>query len=145
MQDIFLTETAEMADVVLPAAAFAEKRGHFTNTERRVQRLEVALQSPGNARPDWQILQLLANAMGADWHYGDEQAIWQEVTALTPSYAGISWHRTTDNPAGLQWPCQMSNIRVPEYCTATALPMAKDDCSRSIIVYRLSCRTMTIP
>lgn len=105
VQDIFLTETAEMADVVLPAAAFAEKRGHFTNTERRVQRLEVALQSPGNARPDWQILQLLANAMGADWHYGDEQAIWQEVTALTPSYAGISWHRTTDNPAGLQWPC----------------------------------------
>ena len=113
VQDIFMTETAQMADVVLPAAAFAEKRGHFTNTERRVQQLQPAVQAPGMALADWQIVQMLANAMGADWHYENEQQIWQEVTELTPQYRGISWQRTAPTSIagkqGIQWPCLNEN------------------------------------
>lgn len=110
VQDIFLTETAELADVVLPAAAFVEKRGHFTNTERRVQRLEQALLPPGEALPDWQIVQAIANAMGTAWDYPNEEAIWQEINELTPQYRGITWQRlnTGDDgkiPQGIQWPC----------------------------------------
>ncbi len=114
VQDIFLTETAELADVVLPAAAFAEKRGHFTNTERRVQRLEQALQPVGDALPDWQIVQAIANAMGANWHYANEEAIWAEINELTPQYRGIRWDRLTASnegviPQGIQWPCPDAN------------------------------------
>ncbi|MBY5920528.1 formate dehydrogenase subunit alpha [Ferrimonas balearica] len=103
VQDIFLTETARMADVVLPAHAFAEKAGHFTNTERRVQRLNPAVIAPGEARADWAILQSVANAMGLDWHYQDERAICDEICAVTPSYRGITWART--EAESLQWPC----------------------------------------
>jgi len=114
VQDIFLTETAELANVVLPAAAFVEKRGHFTNTERRVQRLEQALQPPGEALADWQIIQAIANAMGANWDYKDEEAIWQEINLLTPQYRGISWQRLSADakghlPQGIQWPCPDEN------------------------------------
>jgi formate dehydrogenase major subunit len=110
VQDIFLTETAEFANVVLPAAAFVEKRGHFTNTERRVQRLEQALLPPGEALPDWQIVQAIANAMGAAWDYPNEEAIWQEINELTPQYRGITWQRLSTGvdgkiPQGIQWPC----------------------------------------
>lgn len=110
VQDIFLTETAELADVVLPATAFVEKRGHFTNTERRVQRLEQALQPPGEARADWQIVQAIAKRMGAQWDYPNEEAIWSEINALTPQYRGITWQRlsaqaTGQFPQGIQWPC----------------------------------------
>lgn len=109
VQDIFLTETAELADVVLPAAAFAEKRGHFTNTERRVQQLQAAVTPPGQALADWQIVQQVANAMGADWHYHSEEQIWAEVNQLTPQYRGISWQRVAPTSLkgkqGLQWPC----------------------------------------
>lgn len=110
VQDLFLTETAELAHVVLPAAAFVEKRGHFTNTERRVQRLEQALQPPGEALADWKIIQAIANAMGADWNYPSEEAIWQEINLLTPQYRGISWQRLSADdkgqlPQGIQWPC----------------------------------------
>lgn len=110
VQDIFLTETAELAHVVLPAAAFVEKRGHFTNTERRVQRLEQALASPGEALPDWQIVQAVANAMGANWDYTNEEAIWREINELTPQYRGIRWDRLSANAEGqisqgIQWPC----------------------------------------
>ncbi|MGL5949174.1 MAG: formate dehydrogenase subunit alpha [Aeromonas sp.] len=103
VQDIFLTETAQLADVVLPACSFAEKSGHFTNTERRVQRLNPAVKAPGQSLPDWQILQRVANAMGAAWTYADEAAINAEICALTPQYAGITWDRV--GRAGLQWPC----------------------------------------
>ncbi|MBY5979687.1 formate dehydrogenase subunit alpha [Ferrimonas balearica] len=103
VQDIFLTETAQLADVVLPAFAFAEKTGHFTNTERRVQRLNAAVRAPGEARADWAILQAVANAMGVDWHYADERAICDELCEVTPSYRGITWERTETE--SLQWPC----------------------------------------
>jgi formate dehydrogenase major subunit len=103
VQDIFLTETAQMAHVVLPASTYAEKSGHFTNTERRVQRLNPALKAPGQAKHDWEIIQLIANKMGADWSYQSPKDITAEINAVAPSYAGITWDRVGDN--GLQWPC----------------------------------------
>jgi len=103
VQDIFLTETAEFADVVLPAAVYAEKDGHFTNTERRVQRLNQALKPLGEAKPDWEIIQMIANAMGSDWNYKSSRDITDEICELTPQYGGITWERIGRN--GLQWPC----------------------------------------
>lgn len=109
VQDIFLTETAELADVVLPAAAFAEKQGHFTNTERRVQQLLPAVKPPGEAKNDWEIIQLIATQMSEDWNYTTEKQIWHEITELTPQYHGITWKvidsETADGRQGLQWPC----------------------------------------
>jgi formate dehydrogenase major subunit len=103
VQDLFLTETAQLADVVLPAAAFAEKDGLYTNTERRAQRLRKALDPPGQAKEDWQILQEIANAMGSDWNYQSACDIQEELRQLTPQYGGISWERV--GHIGLQWPC----------------------------------------
>ncbi len=103
VQDIFLTETAELAHVVLPAKSFAEKTGHITNTERRVQRMNVAIEAPGQAKDDWEIVQLIANAMGSDWNYNSVKDITIEINAAMPSYAGITWDRVGDQ--GLQWPC----------------------------------------
>ena len=103
VQDLFLSETARFADVVLPAAAFLEKDGTFTNTERRVQVLRKAVAAPGEARPDWQIVCDIATAMGYPMAYPDAAAIMKEIASLVPSYAGISHERLTDG--GLQWPC----------------------------------------
>ena len=103
VQDIFLTETAQFADVVLPAKSFAEKTGHFTNTERRVQRVNEAVKAPGLAKEDWEIIQLIANAMGSDWNYQSVQEITTEINQVAPSYACITWDRVGAN--GLQWPC----------------------------------------
>ncbi len=102
-QDIFLNETAQRADVVLPAASFAEKRGTFTNTERRVQLIRPALDAPGEARADWDILLDLARRLGADWQYDGPEDIFAEMATLTPQYAGISHARLESG--GLQWPC----------------------------------------
>jgi formate dehydrogenase alpha subunit len=103
VQDIFLNETAEMADVVLPAASFAEKSGTFTSTERRVQLIRPAIDPPGEACPDWQIIIELANRLGADWTYKDPAEIFTELASVTPQYAGMSHGRL--ETAGLQWPC----------------------------------------
>ena len=105
VQDIFLTETAQMAHVVLPATAFAEKDGHFTNTERRVQQLRVALTPPGEAMVDWKIIQMIANKLGANWHYQNAKDIWQEINQVTPQYQGLTWQRLEQKVDGLQWPC----------------------------------------
>lgn len=104
VQDIFLTETARFADVVLPAACFAEKDGTLTNTERRVQRLNKVLDAPGEALEDWKIVQGIARAMGASWSYGSAEEIAEEIVALAPSYGGITWKRL-ETLDGLQWPC----------------------------------------
>lgn len=105
VQDIFLTETAELADVVLPAAAFAEKEGSFTNTERRVQLVRKAVNAPGQSLPDWQILVKVMRLFGYDSpEYRNAAEIFEEMRALTPSYAGMSYERL-DNLAGIQWPC----------------------------------------
>jgi len=110
VQDIFLTETARLADVVLPAACFAEKSGTFTNTERRVQLVRQVLEPPGLARPDWQIVAELSSRMGYEMSYADSAAIMKEIAALTPIYGGIS-HRRLDRLDGLQWPCWDSRHR----------------------------------
>ncbi len=91
VQDLFLTASAAQADVVLPAAAFAERDGTFTNLKRRVQRLGRAVTPPGDARPDWRAVQEAAKTMGADWSYQDPASIWQEIAQAVPSYAGISF------------------------------------------------------
>jgi formate dehydrogenase alpha subunit len=103
VQDAFLSETAELADVVLPACTFAEKEGTFTNTERRVQRVRKALQAPGEAREDWRILCELAGRMGYPMSYRDAGQVQEEIASLTPSYGGITYERL--NEGGLQWPC----------------------------------------
>ena len=103
VQDIFLSETAQLADVVLPAAAFAEKEGTFTNTERRVQRVHKALEPPGEAREDYDIICDLARRMGYDMSYRDAAAIQDEIASLTPSYGGITYDRLEQG--SLQWPC----------------------------------------
>jgi predicted molibdopterin-dependent oxidoreductase YjgC len=104
VQDIFLTETAAQADVVLPAAAFAEKDGTFSNTERRVQMVRKAVNAPGEAKADWLIIQELANKLGMEWNYEGPDHVFREIAQLTPAYAGISYQRL-DQEGGLQWPC----------------------------------------
>jgi formate dehydrogenase major subunit len=103
VQDIFLNETAMMADVVLPGVSFAEKEGTYTNTERRVQLVRKALQPTAEGKPDWQILTELARKMGAEWNYERAADVFDEIAGLTPSYAGISHARLESG--GLQWPC----------------------------------------
>ncbi len=107
VQDIFLTETAQYADVVLPSCSFAEKSGHFTNTERRVQRVNAAVAPPGEAKEDWWIIQQIAQAMGGDWHYRNVAEITAEIARVTPQYAGLSWDNIT--PDGVQWPSSKKN------------------------------------
>ncbi|BBO80860.1 formate dehydrogenase subunit alpha [Desulfosarcina ovata subsp. sediminis] len=103
VQDIFLTETAQLAEVVLPATCFAEKEGTFTNTERKVQRVRPAVPPPGQARDDWSITADLATRMGVPMQYADAEAVFREISQVTPSYAGISYPRIDAD--GLVWPC----------------------------------------
>ena len=103
VQDIFPTETSEYADVILPAASFAEKEGTFTNTERRVQRVRKALEAPGEARADWQIICNLAVKLGYPMKYSSPARIMDEIASLTPIYGGIACERLDEG--GLQWPC----------------------------------------
>ena len=103
VQDIFLSETAELAHVVLPGVSFAEKDGTFTNTERRVQRVRQAIEPLGKARPDWQIICDLSSRLGYPMKYDSPAAVMEEVASLTPSYGGIRYHRLEG--LGLQWPC----------------------------------------
>lgn len=104
VQDIFLTETALLADVVLPACTFAEKDGTFTNTERRVQLLRKAVEPLGNSKPDWWIICQLAQKMGFEgFDFKNTREIMDEIAMLTPSYMGISHTRL--EAGGLQWPC----------------------------------------
>lgn len=103
-QDIFLNETSRRyADVVLPAACFAEKDGTFTNSERRVQRVRKAVEAPGNARGDLEIIFSIAELLGADWGQPEPQAVWNEVADLAPKFHGIRYDRIEE--VGLQWPC----------------------------------------
>lgn len=103
VQDIFLTETAEYAHVVLPSACFAEKDGTFSNTERRVQRIRKAVPAPGEAKADWQIIAELASKMGYAMNVASAEDIMKEINAMTPSYAGITYDRIEG--VGIQWPC----------------------------------------
>ncbi|MBN2500551.1 MAG: molybdopterin-dependent oxidoreductase [Anaerolineales bacterium] len=104
VQDIFMSESARFADVILPAASYAEKDGTFTNTERRVQRVRRAIEPVGDARPDWWIACEIAKRMGVEgFDFENPREIMQEIASLTPSYGGISYERIEE--VGLQWPC----------------------------------------
>ncbi len=103
VQDIFLSETAEKADVVLPSTCFAEKNGTFTNTERRVQRVRKAVDGPGQSRDDWRIICDLSGRMGYPMHYENAAQIMDEIATISPIYGGISFERI--DSIGLQWPC----------------------------------------
>ncbi len=123
VQDIFLTETAQLADVVLPSACFAEKEGTFTNTERRVQRVRKAVSPPGEAWDDWRITCAVARRMGYDMTYADAEAIFSEICKVTPSYGGLSYERIEDE--GLHWPCP-----TPEHPGTPILHTAQFPCGR---------------
>jgi len=103
VQDIFLTETAQKADVVLPAAGFAEKEGTFTNTERKVQIVRKAVDAPGEAREDWKIISDLSGRMEYLMKYESAHEIMKEITEVTPSYCGITYARLEKD--GIHWPC----------------------------------------
>ncbi|HNQ78679.1 MAG TPA: formate dehydrogenase subunit alpha [Acidobacteriota bacterium] len=104
VQDIFLTETARLAHVVLPAVTFAEKDGTYTTTDRRVQLARKAIEPIGESKPDWEIISLLAKKMGSnEFNYGSPADIMDEMARITPIYGGISYDRLKVN--GLQWPC----------------------------------------
>jgi formate dehydrogenase alpha subunit len=103
VQDLFLSETAELAHVVLPGVSFAEKDGTFTNTERRVQRVRKAVEPVGNARQDWKIICDLSTRLGYPMHYLSPKEVMDEIASLTPSYGGICYERLEG--LGLQWPC----------------------------------------
>jgi formate dehydrogenase (NADP+) alpha subunit len=104
VQDIFLTETAEFADVVLPGACFAEKEGTFTNTERRIQRVRKAVEAPGEALEDWKIICMISEKLGYTMDYVDASSIMDEIAELTPIYGGVSYQRLEGST--LQWPCR---------------------------------------
>jgi formate dehydrogenase major subunit len=103
VQDIFLTETARLADVVLPGVCFAEKDGTFANTERRVQRVRKALEPPGQAWDDWKIICEIATRLGYAMAYDNSRQIMEEISMVTPSYAGLSYERIEHE--GIHWPC----------------------------------------
>ncbi|MDD3041702.1 MAG: formate dehydrogenase subunit alpha [Methanosarcinaceae archaeon] len=104
VQDIFLTDSAKHADLVLPAAAWAEKEGSFTSTERRIQWVERTLVSPGDAKPDLEILIELANRLGLDATYKEAGDVLAEIARTVPAYGGLSKERLKEG-CGLIWPC----------------------------------------
>ncbi len=109
VQDLFLNETANYAHVFLPGSTFLEKNGTFTNAERRIQLVRKVM-GPKNGYEDWEIVQLLANAMGLDWAYAHPSEIMDEIARLTPSFAGVSFDKL-DKAGSLQWP---ANDAAPE-------------------------------
>ena len=129
VQDIFMHETAEVADVVLPAATFAEKDGTFTNSERRVQRVRAVVDPVGGSRPDWEIICDLARRLSAkrglglegEFDYRRPSEIWDEMATLTPIVAGISYERL-DAEGGIQWPCPTADHPGTRYLYAEDFP-----------------------
>ena len=103
VQDIFLTETCDYADVVFPSNAFAEKDGTFSNTERRVQRVRQCVPPKGECRDDWWTIMQVMNRIGYRCHYDTVEEIFEELRTVTPSYAGITYQRIEEK--GIQWPC----------------------------------------
>ena len=123
VQEIFLTETAFHADVILPASASPEKTGSFTNTNRQVQLGRQALEPPGKARQDWTIIQDLATRLGLDWDYGDIGEVYEEMRSLMPSIAGISWSRL-QREGSVTYPCDSEDEPGQEIMFADGFPTA---------------------
>jgi predicted molibdopterin-dependent oxidoreductase YjgC len=113
VQDLFLTDTAQIADVVLPATALAETDGTLTNTERRVQRVRKAVEPPGEARDDWRIVAELSTRLGYAMSYDDVSQVWDEMAAHTPAFTGISYERLEGD--GIQWPCPTADHPGTQY------------------------------
>ncbi len=103
MQEVFFSETCRFADVILPASPSLEKEGTFTSTERRIQRLYQVFEPLGDSRPDWRIIQDIANHMGANWNYPSPREIYDEIASLTPLMAGVTYERL-EGYKTLQWP-----------------------------------------
>jgi formate dehydrogenase major subunit len=103
VQEIFFSDTCRYADVILPAAPSLEKEGTFTNTEARIQRLYQVFEPLGDTKPDWRIIQELANRLGGDWNYGHPSEIMREIASLTPLFAGVTYERL-EGYNTLQWP-----------------------------------------
>jgi formate dehydrogenase major subunit len=103
VQDVFFSETARFADLVLPASPSLEKEGTFTSTERRIQRLYQVFEPLGQSRPDWQIIQDIANRLGANWNYKHPSEIYAEIANLTPLFSGVTYERL-EGYKSLQWP-----------------------------------------
>jgi formate dehydrogenase major subunit len=112
VQDINFSETCRYADLVLPAAASLEKDGTFTSTERRIQRINKAMEPLGEAKPDWEIIQLIANRMGGNWSYTHPSEVMDEVARLTPLFAGVSYERL-EGFNSLQWPVHADGTDTP--------------------------------
>lgn len=131
-QDIFMNETGEYADVILPAASFAERDGTFTNSDRRVQLIRPAIQAPGEARPDWEIIQDLARRVQkvlgvtspAGFNYGHPAEIWREMADLTPPFQGIS-HERIERENGVHWPCPTEDHPGTTYLFGESFPRGK--------------------
>ncbi len=129
VQDLFMHETAERAHVFLPAAAFAEKEGTFTNSERRVQRVRAALAPPGEARPDWwitcelakRVARRLGTEVGRQFDYAGPVEIFDELARLWPAMAGLS-HARLDREGGIQWPCPAPDHPGTRYLYAESFP-----------------------
>lgn len=105
VQDLFVTETAEYADVIFPSTAFAEKKGTFTNTERRVQMVRPVVPRKGSCRDDWETLMEIMNRIGYSCHYDSVEDVFNEMRTVTPSYAGITYEKIEKNGQGVCWPC----------------------------------------
>jgi formate dehydrogenase major subunit len=112
VQDINFSETCRYADLVLPAATSLEKEGTFTSTERRIQRIYKAMEPLGESKPDWEIIQLIANRMGGNWNYEHPSDIMDEVARLTPLFAGVSYERL-EGFKSQQWPVHADGTDSP--------------------------------
>lgn len=124
VQEIFMSETAKLADVILPATCYAEKEGTFTNTERRVQKVRKAVEAPGQARVDWGIICDVAKRLGAEgFNYKNAEEIFEEVRVSTPSYRGITYERI--DKVGLQWPCPTEEHPGTQYLHKGTFPKGK--------------------
>ena len=129
VQDIFLHETAEIADVVLPATTFAEKTGTFTNSERRVQMVNKVIDPVGNTKPDWKIICEIAKSISGklrlnlekQFEYSNTSEIWDEMSALTPIMSGIN-HKRLKEEGGIQWPCPEPNHPGTRFLYADSFP-----------------------
>jgi len=124
-QDIFFSKTCQYADVVFPASPSLEKEGTFTSTERRIQRLYQALEPLEGSRPDWHIIQDVANHLGANWNYQHPSEIYREIAALTPMFAGVTYERL-EGYKSLQWPVAADGTDQPLlYTQKFAFPAGK--------------------
>lgn len=132
VQDIFMTETAEIADVVLPSVCFAEKEGTFTNTERRVQLLRKAVEPPGESKEDLWIITQLSKRLGYEMRYDSAEEVFQEAGRLWPALAGMTYKRIAKK--GLQWPCPTPDHPGTQYLFKGGFPRGK--ASFSIVRYR---------